>query len=164
MEVKATKGLVRVTVPASAPYASRAVERAGLRIVQVDGLWYGDEGAQAIIDAHDSRQEAIAERRHDLEAEAERRVGAQTPLWLQSDLTLRLVRLLCIRAGVGTGSAGRALTAEEQAEASENVARIKRLQDIRQARRQIEARIESLPDVWAVIAEDIARAAEWPAG
>lgn len=153
--------LVQLTVPASKPLASRAVERAGLRIMQTDGVWYGDEGAQAIIDAHDALAEAMAERLIDLDAESERRMSRYAAASVQSDLSLRLVRYLCIRAGVGTTA--RQLTADEQTDATQIVARLQRMVGIRQARRQIETRLSGLTDVWTLLGVNVATAPEWPA-
>lgn len=149
-----------VTIPPDRPYAARAVERAGLRIIRRDGAWLAEEGAQSIIDAHDSHADALADRLEALQAEAERRIGRQAPLWRQSDLTLRLVRLLCIRGGVGVTA--RQLTPDEQQDAQQIIARLQRMIDVRQARAAIEARLRTLTDVWQVIGFDVTTAPEWP--
>lgn len=147
--------MVELQVSADKPLAARDVERAGLRIVQRDGVWYGDDGAQAIIDAHDSAAEARGEQIAAVKAEAQRRIFAIAPEWRQMNWHTAAAQLLAIRA-TREWTLTEALDYREIEEQWAGLARL------REQSNTLEQTLTDLTDVWEILAVNVTDDAHWP--
>lgn len=147
---------VIVTITDDKPLAAEAVEAAGIRIMQRDGVWYaGDAGAQAIIDAHDSLPVLKTRKVAAVKAEARRRILALYPEWKQANLAARGTELVNLRTQ-------RAWTPTEQEEADAMQSAWDAIKAIRTASDRIEAEIQASSDWRAVAACDVIATSRWP--